>query len=354
MTFAINRLLGDKENRKLIYYINKMFLLALTGAYVAKSFSGTYMNSMLTQIERQFNIPTSIVGLINGRFEIGNLLLIIFVSYFGTKLHRPLMIGVGCVIMGLGCFMISLPHFLMGRYEYEKTISPASNLSSNSFLCLGNRTQTSTPMPDPKECVKEIKSSMWIYVMIGNLIRGFGETPIIPLGISYIEDYAKSENSPLYIGIMETGKIIGPLIGLLLASFCATIYVDTGSVNTDFLPFMKSLLCNPIYILFTIVSVLQFNGFIILFTFMPKFLEQQYGKSTAEVVFLIGLYDFPPVCIGYLIGGLIMKKFKITVKKAAFIAFCLSLTEYLLLSFNLTWTCDNFPVAGLTTSYGHE
>ena len=48
--------------------------------------------------------------------------------------------------------------------------------------------------------MKEIKSSMWIFVMVGNLIRGIGETPIMPLGISYIEDFAKSENSPLYIG----------------------------------------------------------------------------------------------------------------------------------------------------------
>ncbi|XP_037059344.1 solute carrier organic anion transporter family member 1A5-like [Peromyscus leucopus] len=211
----------------------KMFLLALAVAYVAKSLSGAYMNSMLTQIERQFDIPTSIVGLINGSFEIGNLLLIIFTSYFGMKLHRPLMIGVGCVVMGLGCFLMSLPHFLMGRYEYEKSISPASNLSSNSFLCSGNRTQTLMPPHDPKECIKEIKSSMWIYIMVGNVIRGAGETPIMPLGISYIEDFAKSENSPLYIGILNIGTVIGPLIGFMLASFSANTYVDAGSVNTD-------------------------------------------------------------------------------------------------------------------------
>ncbi|XP_049991239.1 solute carrier organic anion transporter family member 1A5-like isoform X2 [Alexandromys fortis] len=329
----------------------KMFLLALTWAFVSKSLSGTYMNSMLTQIERQFDIPTSIVGFINGSFEIGNLLLIIFVSYFGTKLHRPIMIGIGCVVMGLGCFLISLPHFLMDRYEYETTISSSSNLSSNSFLCSGNRSQTLMPTHDPAECVKEIKSLMWIYVVVGNIIRGIGETPIMPLGISYIEDFAKSENSPLYIGILETGMIIGPLIGLMLGSFCAKLYVDTGSVNIDFLPFMKSLSCNPIYMLFILISVLQFNAFINSFTFMPKYLEQQYGKSTAEIVFLIGLYNLPPICVGYLIGGLIMKKFKITVKKAAYIAFCLSLTEYLLSFFNFMMACDNFPVAGLTTSY---
>nr|XP_048288514.1 solute carrier organic anion transporter family member 1A5-like isoform X3 [Myodes glareolus] len=377
----------------------KMFLLALTMAYLAKALSGVYMVSMLTQIERQFNIPTSIVGFINGSFEIGNLLLIIFVSYFGSKLHRPIMIGAGCVVMGLGCFLISVPHFLMGRYEYEKTISPSSNLSSNSFLCLKNRSQTLMPTPDPGDCEKEIKSLMWIYVLVGNLIRGIGETPIVPLGISYIEDFAKSENSPLYIGILEAGKIAGPMIGLLLASFCANIYVDIGSVNTgdltitptdtrwlpkeglednadvttsdkekhqgkarkekrgitkDFFPFMKSLFSNPIYVLFVLVSVLQINSFTTTFVFLPKYLELQYGKSTAEIVFLIGIYNLPPVITGYLIGGLVMKKFKFTVKKAAYVAFCLSLTEWLLFLLNFMWTCDNFPVAGLTTSYEHE
>nr|AAO45090.1 solute carrier family 21 member 1 [Mus musculus] len=403
----------------------KVFLMSLTCAYLAKSLSGVYMNSMLTQIERQFGIPTSVVGFITGSFEIGNLLLIVFVSYFGRKLHRPIIIGVGCVVMGLGCFLMASPHFLMGRYKYETTISPTSNLSSNSFLCIENRTQTLKPTQDPTECVKEIKSLMWIYVLIGNTMRGIGETPIMPLGISYIEDFAKSENSPLYIGILEMGKIVGPIIGLLLGSFFARVYVDIGSVNTDdltitptdtrwvgawwigflvcagvniltsipffffpktlpkkelqdnvdvtkyekvekhrerakkenlgitkdFLPFMKSLCCNPIYMLFSLTSVLQINGFASTFTFLPKYLEQQYGKSTSEAVFLIGVYSLPPVCLGYLISGFIMKKFKITVKKAAYIAFGLSLSEYFIFLCNYLLTCDNFPVAGLTTSY---
>lgn len=401
----------------------KIFLLAITCAFISKTLSGSYMNSMLTQIERQFNIPTSLVGFINGSFEIGNLFLIIFVSYFGTKLHRPIMIGVGCVVMGLGCFLQSLPHFLMDRYEYESTV--LGNLSSNSFLCVENGTQIFRPTEDPSECVREVKSLMWVYVLVGNVIRGIGETPIMPLGISYIEDFAKSENSPLYIGFVETGAIIGPLFGLLLASFCANIYVDVGSVNTDdltitptdtrwvgawwfgllicagvnvltavpffflpktlakegakvdaniskddkeekqkeevkkendritkdFLPFMKILFCNPVYMLFILVSVIQFNAFVNMMFFMPKYLEQQYGKSTSDAVFLIGIYNLPPICFGYIFGGLIMKKFKITVKQAAHIAFWLSLMDYLLYFLCFLMTCDHSAVAGLTTSY---
>lgn len=41
---------------------------------------------------------------------------------------------------------------------------------------------------------------MWIYVFLGNALRGVGETPVTPLGVSYIDDFAKAENSPFYIG----------------------------------------------------------------------------------------------------------------------------------------------------------
>lgn len=41
---------------------------------------------------------------------------------------------------------------------------------------------------------------MWMYVLMGNILRGVGETPVQPLGISYIDDYAQSENSALFIG----------------------------------------------------------------------------------------------------------------------------------------------------------
>lgn len=57
--------------------------MSLTCAYLAKSLSGVYMNSMLTQIERQFDIPASIAGLISGSFGIGELNLYLFTYICG-------------------------------------------------------------------------------------------------------------------------------------------------------------------------------------------------------------------------------------------------------------------------------
>lgn len=47
-------------------------------------------------------------------FFLGNLLVILFVSYFGAKLHRPKLIGIGCFVMGIGSILTALPHFFMG------------------------------------------------------------------------------------------------------------------------------------------------------------------------------------------------------------------------------------------------
>ena len=59
---------------------------------------------------------------------------------------------------------------------------------------------------------------------------------------------------------------------------------------SDFLPFMKSLMCNPVYMLFILISVLQFNAFVNMISFMPKYLEQHYGKSASDAIFLIGMF----------------------------------------------------------------
>ncbi|XP_025024173.1 solute carrier organic anion transporter family member 1A2 isoform X1 [Python bivittatus] len=408
----------------------KIFLVALYFAYLAKTMTGAYINSMLTQIERRFNIPASLVGVINGSFEMGDLLVIVFVSYLGAKLHRPRLIALGCAAMGLGCFLIALPHFLMGRYQYENTVSSSENSSSSMAVCLANQSEMfkSAKLPS-KECEKQDGSLMWVSVMVGNIIRGVGETPITPLGISYVEDFARTENSPFYIGCLQIATVLGPLFGLMIGSYCAQLYVDIGFINLeevlisltdarwvgawwlgvlvcavvnllvavpfcflpktlikegeennvdatakrnksllqaentgqakmklreiakDFVPYLKSLFHNRVYMLFLWVTVMQFSAWIGMITFMPKYLEQQYGISASDAIFFIGVYNLPIICAGYFFGGLMMKKFKISTYQAAHIGFWSSLIEYLIYFSAFSMFCKNSSVAGLTVSY---
>ncbi|XP_030006842.1 solute carrier organic anion transporter family, member 1D1 [Sphaeramia orbicularis] len=217
----------------------KLFLASLAFVYFSKAFGGAYMKSSITQIERRFDIPSSLIGVIDGSFEMGNLLVIAFVSYFGAKLHRPRLIGIGCLIMAAGSFLIALPHFFQGPFKYETSLSHSNtdNSSESILPCLSNHSLTDvddTPDLEAKTaCEKAAGSSMWIYVFLGNMLRGIGETPIMPLGISYLDDFSREENTPFYLACIHTVGILGPMFGFMLGSFLAKIYVDIGSVDLD-------------------------------------------------------------------------------------------------------------------------
>uniref|UniRef100_A0A8C7TI16 Solute carrier organic anion transporter family member n=1 Tax=Oncorhynchus mykiss TaxID=8022 RepID=A0A8C7TI16_ONCMY len=406
-----------------------LFLISLSFVYFAKAFGGSYMKSSVTQIERRFDIPSSLIGVIDGSFEIGNLLVIAFVSYFGAKLHRPRLIGIGCLIMAAGAFLTALPHFFQGQYVYETTLShiPEENSTESILPCLANTSHLVindlSTAASKAACEKEAGSSMWIYVFLGNMLRGIGETPVMPLGVSYLDDYARKENTAIYLGyspvsyfkeisdqltmftlivthicisLLPTesisinhkdsrwvgawwlGFLVSGFLMLLagipfwflpntLAKQCkspskkrqkediqAKSSSDTPEVEPEqgnFAPSLKRLFSNKVYLLIILTSVVAFNGFIGMITFKPKFMEQVYGQSPSKAIFLIGSMNLPAVAVGVIVGGLVMKRFKLSVLGAArlsivssFLSFCLLLIQYFL-------QCDNSEVAGLTMTY---
>ncbi|XP_055365516.1 solute carrier organic anion transporter family member 1C1-like isoform X2 [Betta splendens] len=416
----------------------KTFLAALSFAYFAKALSGSYMKSTITQLERRFDIPSYLIGIIDGSFEIGNLLVIAFVSYFGAKLHRPKIIAVGCVLMSFGTFLIAMPHFINGRYKIETSIRPSVNSTSSLSPCPSSsaesRADDRPSILPSRGCERESSVSLWIYVFLGNVLRGIGETPVQPLGISYIDDFTLSENTALYIGCVQTISIIGPVFGYLLGSLCARIYVDVGYVDMEtvtitpadarwvgawwlgylitgsitlmsavpfwflpkslpvpvekhdtdctpeqtrfikdspnmehkfrpeepadlhqmakqFIPTLKNLLGNPVYMIYLCVTIIQFNSLIGMVTYKPKYIEQHYGQSASRANFLMGLINIPAVALGMFSGGVVMKKYRLGIMGAAKFAVGTSLLGYFLSLFFLALGCENARVAGITVSY---
>ncbi|XP_073418447.1 solute carrier organic anion transporter family member 1C1 [Dendrobates tinctorius] len=207
-----------------------IFLSAISFAYFAKALTGSYLKSSITQIERRFELPSSLVGTMDGSFEIGNVLVITLVSFFGAQRHRGRLIGGGCLLMAAGTFLIALPHFIMARYTYDSAPSWTANASDSFFPCLQHGTGQKYAAKEPG-CQRKFENSLWIFILFGNLLRGVGEAPIQPLGISYIDDYAAEDNAAFYIGCIQTAAVIGPIFGFLLGSLCASLFVDLGAVD---------------------------------------------------------------------------------------------------------------------------
>ncbi|XP_073644071.1 solute carrier organic anion transporter family member 1C1 isoform X3 [Tursiops truncatus] len=368
----------------------KVFLGALSFVYFAKALAEGYLKSTITQIERRFDIPSSLVGVIDGSFEIGNLLVITFVSYFGAKLHRPKIIGAGCLIMGVGTLLIAMPHFFMEQYRYER-YSPFSNSTFSISPCfLGSNSPLPISVMEKSQskinngCVQTVAI---IGPIFGFLLGSLCAKLYVDIGFVNLDHITITPKDPQWVGAWWLGYLIAGSISLLAAvpfwylpkslprprsredsnssseksKFITDDHTDYQTplgekakimeMARDFLPSLKSLFGNPVYFLYLCASTIQFNSLFGMVTYKPKYIEQQYGQSSSKANFVIGLINIPAVAFGIFSGGIVMKKFRISVCGAAKLYLGSSVLGYLLFLSLFALGCENSDVAGLTVSY---
>ncbi|KAM9311922.1 solute carrier organic anion transporter family member 3A1 [Gastrophryne carolinensis] len=222
-----------KKRRRASCFLNiKIFLVSECALMLAQGTVGAYLVSVLTTLERRFNLQSADVGVIASSFEIGNLALILFVSYFGARGHRPRLIGCGGIVMALGAFLSALPEFLTHQYEYESG-EIRWGAEGRDYCAVNGSSNEELPEPDII-CRDPATTNMMYLLLIGaQVLLGIGATPVQPLGVSYIDDHVRRKDSSLYIGILFTMLVFGPACGFILGSFCTKIYVDALLADTS-------------------------------------------------------------------------------------------------------------------------
>ena len=75
-----------------------------------------YVNSVITTIEKRFEIGSSFSGLIAASVEVGGVLSAIVVSYLGGRRHIPSWIGFGAIVMSVGTLLFTVPHMMAPAY----------------------------------------------------------------------------------------------------------------------------------------------------------------------------------------------------------------------------------------------
>ncbi|KAL2088566.1 hypothetical protein ACEWY4_015465 [Coilia grayii] len=222
----------DECEKKTSCFSNiKIFLVSECALMLAQGTVGAYLVSVLTTLERRFNLQSADVGVIASSFEIGNLALILFVSYFGARAHRPRLIGCGGIVMALGALLSALPEFLTHQYEYESgDFRPAGE---GRDVCSNNSRGPGASDPGYL-CGNRANTNMMYLLLIGaQVLLGIGATPVQPLGVSYIDDHVRREDSSLYIGILFSTLVFGPACGFILGSFCTKFYVDAVFIDAS-------------------------------------------------------------------------------------------------------------------------
>ncbi|KAI1242475.1 hypothetical protein IHE44_0006020 [Lamprotornis superbus] len=224
-----------------------------------------YLKSSISTIERRYGLSSQTSGLLASfnevsspsrvpagalcscpwgtrcslSLQVGNTLLIVFVSYLGSRVHRPRLIGCGALLVSLAGFLMALPHFITGPYEYDRSVAS------------DNTTDLCQPQPGAPGAWANLSDAsctphasrenheVLLVMFVAQALLGIGGVPIQPFGISYIDDFASDRNSPLYLGkelplylgILFSLTVVGPGVAFMLGSAMLRFYVDIDKVS---------------------------------------------------------------------------------------------------------------------------
>eukprot|EP00467_Chlorarachnion_reptans_P007681 CAMPEP_0114517006 /NCGR_PEP_ID=MMETSP0109-20121206/17652_1 /TAXON_ID=29199 /ORGANISM="Chlorarachnion reptans, Strain CCCM449" /LENGTH=790 /DNA_ID=CAMNT_0001697475 /DNA_START=27 /DNA_END=2399 /DNA_ORIENTATION=- len=195
------------------YCTPRHFLIIICGYVFAQSFAvGGLFPAVISTLERRYNLSSTEAGMLSSCYDIGVLLLVLIVGYFGTHGHRPRMLSVGLAMIAIGSFIFAMPQLVGGRYSFIDT--------SDTDIC-GDE---SSP---PVTCASKADYNYGL-LCVGIILLAFGSAPLWTLGPAHLDHIVAPYILPKYLAYFYLFVGIGPAAGYVVASVTLNIWVDPG------------------------------------------------------------------------------------------------------------------------------
>ncbi|XP_013911099.1 PREDICTED: solute carrier organic anion transporter family member 4C1 [Thamnophis sirtalis] len=367
------------------------------------------INVSISTIEKRYDLSSSLTGVISAGYDISFSLLCLFISFYGERGHKPRWLALSSFLIAVGALVFSLPHFTSGPYTYgEKAedLCPVplsggptrpcrrgikSKLSNYFYVFLlgqfllgaGGTPLYTLGTTFIDDSVPKHQAS--VYIGIGYAMSLLGPAIGYVLGGQLLNVYVDFNRNISVDLTPEDPRWVGAWwIGFVICSFSTCLLVApfsyfpkhlpgtkkiraekiseahhdgkqtceyTGRSVTDFLMTLWMLLRNPVLMFLVIAAALEAlvaTGFA---TFLPKFIENQFGFTSSYSATLGGLVLIPGAAIGQIISGTLISKLQMNCKTIIkfIIATC---TLALLLNMVFAFAnCGNEPFAGVSETY---
>ena len=188
-------------------------------------FTDGLIGTSISSIERRYGLSSLESSWIINVHDVATIPSLLLISYLGATRHRPRLISVGVILMGIGSVIFALPHFLGEKYTYQQTTHInvcTSNATGNNDACLEHLTG-----------MDHHQSLMVAFFILSRTCTGIGAMPLAILGITYIDDITSKHVASYYLGIFSAMSILGPAIGFIGGGFLLDLYVDIDRMDSN-------------------------------------------------------------------------------------------------------------------------
>uniref|UniRef100_A0A4W6DEP1 Solute carrier organic anion transporter family member n=1 Tax=Lates calcarifer TaxID=8187 RepID=A0A4W6DEP1_LATCA len=263
----------------------------------------SYFKSSITTIERRYGLSSYSSGTISSLNEVSNSVLIVFVSYFGNRVHRPRVIGVGGLLMAVSAMILTLPHFVSHPLlSFTAILFAVSVFGPAVGYLLGSVMLRIYVDVDRIGAEQELRHGdpRWVGAWWMGVLITSGCLVLTSIPYFFFPRSMPSEDN---------------------VSHTLDINDDFKKPDTSLLDFLKTfprmfvhLLLSPLFLMLVLAQCCFSSVIAGLSTFLNKFLERQYSSSPAYSSLLVGAVNLPAVAVGMLVGGIIMKRASLSLK----------------------------------------
>ncbi|XP_022333584.2 solute carrier organic anion transporter family member 4A1-like [Crassostrea virginica] len=207
---------------KMYLFVFWVFLMCFLEGFAVNGIA----NAGLPAIEKHFGISSTKSSVVASSQDFGALAVVLFVSFIGARLHKPRIVALGSVIMGIGSFLFIVPH-MAEEYDLEGG-SPSTNATS---VCNGTRGAVWSLL---NSC--DSPGDRFIpALVIAQMVHGIGFSPMFTLGLVYIEENEDPSLAAVYIGLTYAAAAIGVATGFFVGGqILQNYYVDFDRKSVDF------------------------------------------------------------------------------------------------------------------------